>query len=146
MSKNETVLNTAKQQITNFDLSKIFIWNNRYQKGNFLNNAGYDPYELKAGTVLGRIAASNILIPCHHLSTDGSQYPVGVLAHDVDVDAGDTVEVTICDGGDVAEEKLILYYGTTLESVVNSRTVRDWLQAQGLKVVGGTEMTDYDNQ
>lgn len=148
MSKTENVLQTAKQLIQNFDLSKIFLFNNRYQKGNYLNNSGYDPIELEAGTVLGRIGSTNVLIPCHHLSTDGSQYPVGVLAHNVDIDAGDTVEVTICDMGDVAQEKLILKYGTTLTSVASgsTRTIRDLLQAAGIKVVGGTEMTDYDNQ
>lgn len=144
--ESETTLNTNKQMITNFDLSKIFIGRNRYQTGNYLNNSSYDDLDVLAGTVLGRIAATGKLIPCVAESTDGSQYPVGVLAHDIEIDSGDEAEVTICDMGDVAEEKLIFKYGGSLDSIVSSRTLRDHLAAQGIKIVSATEMTDYDNQ
>jgi hypothetical protein len=69
-----------------------------------------------------------------------------VLANDVELDSGETKEITIVDFGDVAEDKLSFFYsGQTLETVVSSRRVRDWLQAQGIKLITAIEMTATDN-
>jgi hypothetical protein len=137
---------TGNQAIIHTDVSKIFLRDNRYQKGNETGNAGYDPLELVAGTVMGRVAATGKLVPCASSATDGSQYPVGILAHDVEIDIGETKEVTIVDMGDVAEDKVDFYYnGDTLDTQLSSRRMRDWLQAQGIKLITLTEMTDEDN-
>ncbi len=147
MSTQTIVLNNGRQAIINQDVSKIFILNNRYQKGNYINNSSYDPITLYAGTVLGRIHASNVLVPLEAGASDGSQFPVGILAEDLEIDSGDTVECYLCDGGDVATEKVLFVKpGDGLETVVSSRRLKDWIQAQGIKLVGGTEMTDFDNQ
>lgn len=151
MSSIQTVLLTALQMITNVDLSKVFLGENRYQDGNLLNNSSYNDLDLVAGTVVGRITATGVLVPYVHTANDGSQYPVGVLAHDFQIDSGETKNnVTIVDFGDVAQSKLVFIAGsgTTLESIVTNggRRVKDWLQAQGIKIVPGTEMTGYDNQ
>lgn len=152
MSTQSTPLNTSKQVITNTDLSKVFIGDNRYQDGNFLNNSGYDDLALVAGTVVGRIAATGKLVPYVHTANDGSQYPVGVLAHDFEIDSSATKDnVTICDFGDLAEHMVVFIAGsgTTLDSLATNaggRSVKDLMQAQGLKIVPGTHLTGYDNQ
>ena len=134
------------------DVSKIFLRDNRYQTGNNLNNGAYDPLTLVAGTIMGRVGNSGYLVPLFTLATDGSEYPVGILAHDVELDSGETKQITIVDMGDVAEDQVVFYYTSinpaaaqTLDSVVSNRRIRDYLQAQGIKLISGTEMTTYDN-
>lgn len=41
------------------------------------------------GTVVGRITATGLLTECDSAATDGSQLPLGILAHDVDATASD---------------------------------------------------------
>lgn len=143
------VLNTGQQIIVNFDVSKVFVRNNRYQKDNYVNNSGYDPITLYQGTVMGRVHATNVIVPLTSTASDGSQFPVGVLANEVlIVDGGDSVNAFLCDMGDVVAEKLIFAKpGDGLETVVSSRRLKDHLAAQGIKIVNGTiEMTRNDNQ
>lgn len=146
-----TGTNTSNQLTVNTDTSKIFIWNNRYDATNYVNNSYYDPITLVAGTVMGRVAATQVLIPCEAGASDGSQYPIGILAHDLEVDSGDTVSATICVSGDVAEEKVVFFNsdatGMSLDTVVSDRSMRDRIAADtiGINLVAGTEMTAYDN-
>lgn len=148
MASQNLAYQTDNQLIMNQDVSKIFLgFTNRYQKDNELNNSTYDPLVLPAGTIMGRIHATGNLAPLNAAASDGSQFPVGILAHDVSIDAGETIKVTVCDFGDIAADKVVfLYSGQGLETVVSSRRMRDHLQAQGLKLITSTEHTGYDNQ
>ncbi len=154
MSSQSVGRNTPNTLIVNQDTSKIFLRNNRYQKGNNINNSSYDQQTMLTGTLMGRVGATGNLVPLLAQATDGSQFPVGILAHDVVIEAGDTDPVTIVDMGDVAEDKIIFFYpfsGNTLDTVPtlngDSRRLRDYLQAQGIKLISNaSEMTAYDNQ
>ncbi len=147
MSTNNQVLNTGQQAITNYDVSKIFIGNNRYENALY-NNSSYDSVTLRAGMLMGRISANNYIVPLQSDASDGSQFPVGILASDYVVEDGDSVNLSLCVAGDVAEEKIIFTGQDTIETVVSSRRLRDRIAADtvGIKVVSGTEMADYDNQ
>lgn len=133
--------------ITNYDNAKIFIWDNRYEQGTYTNTTG-DEVTLAKGTLMGRIAASQKLVPLVASASDGSQYPVGILADDYVVDYGESVNITICIGGDVAEELVILTSPDTLNTLVSSRSLRDRIAGDtlGIKLVSGEQMTAYDNQ
>lgn len=137
----------GNQAIVKTDVSKIFIRDNRYQKGNMVNNPSYNPMVILAGTIMGRISATGFLAPLYAPGADGTQFPVGVLAQDVSIASGVTKEVTIVDFGDVVEDKLVFFYsGQTLETVVSSRRVRDYMQAQGIKLITSIDMNQYDNE
>ena len=79
---------------------------------------------------------------------DGSQIPVGVLTQTITVEAGETASIYVCTGGEVAEEKVILDTGDTLETVIDGRQLRDRIASDtvGIVLVAGTEMTQVDNQ
>lgn len=147
MSSNSIVLNTGQQMTINTDLSKIFVWNNRYESGTY-NNATYDTVELAAGTVMGRVAATGNLKPLASGASDGSQYPVGILADDYAVEEGEDQEVAICVAGDVDQNKLVFDGSDTLTTEISGRQLRDRIAADtvGIKLVGGEPMTAYDNQ
>lgn len=144
MSTNNQRLNTGSQATTDYDLSKIFIWNNRYHVGQYTNSI-YDPETLLPGQVLGRISATNKLAKCFSAASDGSQYPIGVVAETLQVVEGSTVNLTFCNKGDVVADKLIFESGDGLQTPVSGKTMFDMLQAAGLNIVNNTEQTDYDN-
>lgn len=147
MSSINTRLNTNQQITTDYDVSKIFIWDNRYEADNYVNNSGYSTVTLQPGTVMGRIASTGILVPCLASAVDGSQFPIGILADTLVLAAGQTKGCMICISGDVAEDKLLFFYGDTLETVVAGRRFRDRIQADTAGVIlrKRTEMTDFDN-
>ncbi len=146
MSSNEVILNNGQQAIINQDLAKIFILNNRYIKADY-TNSDYDPETLAAGILMGRVAATQEIVKLVANASDGSQYPVGILAQDATVEEGDTVELMICVAGDVAEEQVILQTGNTLDTLISDRSIRDRIGSDtvGINLVLGTEMTQYDN-
>lgn len=146
MSKNEVVLNTQSQLYVNTDLSKIFIWDNRYDTFQYTNGGG-DPITLDAGTLMGKISANGKVTPLTSAANDGSQFPIGILARTVTVAAGATVNVPLCVAGDVAQEKVIFQGNDGFATVVSGRQLRDRIGSDtvGIKLVISTELTAYDN-
>lgn len=145
-----TGTNTNNQLTVNNDTSKIFIGENRHDTFDFeYENATYDDVTIKAGTLFGQIHATAKVTPLASGASDGSQFPIGILAHDVTIEAGDTFDgtVTLCVEGRVAEDKVILNGSDTLNTVVSNRTLRARIGADtvGIKLVASTEMTAYDN-
>jgi len=145
-------INTDNLLAGNYDTSKIFLSNRSSEKGRFLfTNGAYDKV-LSPGTLLGRKASDNTLVPFDSAASNGSQFPVGVLMSDLGTllaSATLDVQVTMCVAGDVAKGK-ILFRGTitdTLLTVVASRTVADRIAADtvGIKLIPTVEMTEFDN-
>lgn len=146
MSEVNEVLNNGQQAIINFDISKIFIFGNRYNKAVFTNDT-YDPLTLPGGTLMGRVAATGEIIPCASGASDGSQFPIGILAQEIEIEDGDSHDLLYCHGGDVVAEKIIFDGSDDLDTIVDGRQLRDHLTMMGINVIEGTtEMTSYDNQ
>lgn len=139
----------SNQRTTNYDTSKIFIWNNRYESGTYTNpsTTGAE-VTLAKGTLMGRVSGTQKLLPLASGASDGSQFPVGILADDYTVDYLESANVFICVAGDVAEEKVILSGSDTLSTVISSRSIRDRIAADtvGINLVAGQAQDGYDNQ
>ena len=146
MSDQTTTQNTENTLWTDTDLSKIFLWNNRYDKATYTNSTGSE-VTLAPGTVMGKVGATNKLLPLVAAATDGSQFPVGVLAKGATVANGASVDLEYCIGGDVAAEKLIFNAAEGLTTDVDDRTIGDRLKSDtlGINPVTGTELTKADN-
>lgn len=148
MSSINTRINTGVQITSDYDLSKIFLLNNRYENDNYVNNSNYTPLTLLAGTVMGRVASTGVITPCLASAVDGSQIPIGILAQDiVALGAGQSQKAALCISGDVSESKVIFFYSDTLETVVSGRRFRDRIQGDSAGIIlrKSTEMTDFDN-
>jgi hypothetical protein len=147
MSSQTTALNNGQQMIVHTDTSKIFLWNNRYENATY-NNSAYASATLLAGTLMGRVSATGWIKPLASGASDGSQFPVGILANDVTVDGGGLETLSICVSGDVAEEQIILQGTDTMETTISSRRLRDRIAADtvGIKLVTRTDNSAYDNQ
>lgn len=152
MSSVTEVNVTGNQAHFDYDVSKIFINNNRYLSGSLLNASG-GVKSFLPGLVVARIAASAKIVPFDGSATNGAQIPIGVLKSTV-TDLADAAEkdVNVCISGDVVEDKIILEAGT-LESVVtigtgteNTRIVRDMIQSLSIVIVDSEELTGFDNQ
>jgi len=147
MSDQTVKLNTGQQAIIDTDVSKIFVWDNRFDTFPF-NNDGYDDVTLKAGTVMGRISATGKIKPLRSDNADGSELPIGILNQGRIFTAGETVDIAICVAGDVVSDKLVFEKsGDTLDTVVDGKRLRDRIGSDtvGIKLVGGTELTKTDN-
>lgn len=146
MSSNHIDLNTGQMAIIQTDTRKVFLWENRWASGTYTNSTGSD-VTLYAGTLLGRISATQKLVPLASGASDGSQYPVGICGNDITVANGSSTTLTYCTYGDVAEEMVILDGSDTLSTVISGRSIRDRIGADtvGIRLVAATEMTNYDN-
>lgn len=145
-----TGTNTNNQLTVKSDTSKIFIGDNRHDTFTAsIENSTYDDVTYLAGTLFGQKSADLSVKPLASGASDNSQYPLGVLAHDITVEAGDTYEeqVTLCVEGRVAEDKVLLQGSDTLDTIISGRTLRARIGADtvGIKLVSSTEMTSYDN-
>lgn len=149
MSSITNRVNTGQQITTDVELGKIFIWNNRYEYDNYVNNSNYNPQTILAGTAMGRVTTTGYLQPCNAAAVDGSQRPIGILAQDIiQLGGGATKKAAICVSGDVDANKVIFLFGDTMETVVDGRRFKDRIQADsvGIKLVfGSTENTFFDN-
>ena len=145
------VNNTGNFAQVNTDNTKIFIGDNRYQEFPYAKvNSTYDDIVVPAGTVMGRIGSTLKVIPLTSAASDGSENPVGILAEDITVLAGEsyTKDVTLCVYGDVNTNKVILQGDDTLSTLISSRPIHDLIGAStvGIKLVSSTENTNFDNQ
>ena len=148
MSKVTPVLSTNNQYIVNYDTTKIFLRDNKWERGEFTNDDAYDSVTLPAGTLLGRIAATGKLVPHVSTASDGSQFPVGILGTNTVVGDGETKELTFCTAGEVIKSKVILGGSDTFATVISGRTLADRIAADtvGIVLIETEQLTDFDNQ
>jgi hypothetical protein len=146
MSTAVIAFNNGSQLTVNYDVAKMFIWNNRYTYAQYTNGTGA-PITTLAGTIMGRVAVTGKLLPMLAAASDGSATPVGILVKDYTVLAGATVSMGICIQGDVTEDMIIVSGGTdTLDTVVALQTNRDRLRSfASINPKPRTDMTAFDN-
>lgn len=147
MSKATLILNTGQQAIIEYDLNKIFIWENRYQKADYTNET-YDPVTLLAGTLMGRVATTGKIVPLVSSAVDGSNIPYGILAENVTIDEGETQTLSVCVYGDVDKNKVILDDGDDFDTVIAGRRLDDRIAGDtvGVRLITSQEHTKSDNQ
>ena len=148
MSTVTSVLDTNNQAIRNYDTTKIFLRDNKFETGSYTNDDLYDDVTLLAGTLLGRVSSTNKLVPHVSSASDGSQFPVGVLATNVVVGDGETVDLTFCTAGEIAKGKIFLGGSDTFATVISGRTINDRIKADtaGIILVDADQLTAFDNQ
>jgi len=145
-TKATEILKTGNQLHTDFDTSKTFIGNNRFEQYDFENTTG-GLLSLEEGQLLGRVTGTENLEILKSGAADGSEIPLGIMAGNVDFAIGETKEVSICIEGEVAEEQLILDGGDTLDTVIDGRLLRDRINADtaGIKLTASDALTGVDN-
>lgn len=141
---------------TNFDTTKVFIGDNTYISATYTNSTGSE-VTLSEGRLMGRVFATNKVLPQVAASTDGSQLPFAVLKGDYTVANGASQTVWICVGGRVDKNKVILAAGNALTTAltvtdsgaatVPQGTIEDVLRMRGnIYLVETAANTANDNQ
>jgi len=144
MSTGTVVKDTSNQLNINIDSSFIFLGSNSYERATYANGTG-STVTMLAGTIMGRVSSSGLLLPLAIGATDGSQHFVGVLTETVTVINGDSKQVSLCIEGKVAQDKLVFNAAEDLESVVDGRQLKDIIAGQGIKLVATDELSNFDN-
>lgn len=132
--------------VTKYDNSKMFLFNNSFEDGQ-VNNEDYDDLELAVGTLMGRVSATGLLVPLESGASDGSQYPVGVLAGAYSIVDGDTADVRICTAGEIDSSMIVLQGSDTLDTIIDGRQLRDRIAADtvGLILREVNQLSEFDN-
>lgn len=147
MSSNSTTFNNGQQMQIQTNLAKLFPFDKEMKSYDY-NNSTYDTEALLAGTVMGVIAATGKVVPMTSGATDGSQYPIGILARDYSVEAGDTVSVAIVVKGWVRQDMLLLQGSDTLSTVVEDKRIFERIGSDsvGILIISATNCTNFDNE
>jgi len=143
MSTITKKVQTNNQLFQEYDTSKFLLGFNSFINAD-LTASGADVATLQ-GLVMGRISATQKIVALDKDATDGSQYPVGVCVIDKIVADGTTENLTLVNKGRIAESKINFADVETLNTVVGTKILRDWLNDLGLILETGTELTKVDN-
>lgn len=146
MSEYNNVENGTNFQHNQYNTNIIFLRDNKYTTEPY-NNSTYADVTLTAGTLMGRIATTNYVVPVTSGASDGSQYPIGLVAEDVVISASSSAEIPLCTAGEVDEDSINFDSADdTLDTVLDSIRYKDRLKRMGIIPVSGTELSAYDNQ
>lgn len=147
MSTNNVVFNNGQQLQVQTNLAKLFPFEKEFRQYAGAVNSTYNPITYPAGTVMGVIATTGIAVPMTSGASDGSQYPIGILAEDYTVDEGQSVNIAIMVRGRVRQDMLILQGSDTLSTVVGSRRIFERIGSDsvGILIIGATNCTNFDN-
>ena len=153
MSEVTVKLQNSNQLFTDRDVSKFLLGFNSFIEGTITAAAGSGA--LEEGMILGRVAATGKVTPCVATATDGIQYQVGICLETKTVADAATATVQMVNKGRVAESKLNFLGAETLATVVKITTAepadyapftyRDLLNNLGMVLMGGNELTAFDN-
>ncbi len=138
---------TKNQSTVDYSQRKIFLFNNRYQKGIFKNNTAGELVLKPGSLVLRNLVTPTQLIPAVAGATLVSVIGIVKLDGEIALAAGGTLDINFGISGDIDENELALPEGVTLDTIPTegSQTLRDILQSRGFVLAGATENTKYDN-
>jgi len=147
MSSNSVDFNNGTQLQVNTNLAKLFPYV-KEQKQYLYTNSTYVDATILAGTVMGVIATTGKVVPMTSGASDGSQFPIGILAQDYTVEAGSTSSLSIMVQGWVRQDMILLQGSDTLSTVVSSRRIFERIGSDscGIIIVSTVNATNYENQ
>ncbi len=132
-------VNTSNHLKIERDNSKLLIGGYSV-KGQAYKNASASSEVIPEGTVMGRIASTSLLAKLDETKTDGSQYPVGVLASEIEVGAGLTMNVQLCIKGDLDKSKVVVATGATLATPIANIQIADRLVGIGINLLNVNQL------
>ena len=136
---------TSNQSNTKYDFSKLFVRNNVYRE--ITVAASGSDLTLTAGQLIGTIAATAKGAVMKSGSSDGSQFPSGIVANEsITITDGTEAVISICNGGEVAEELLSFDGSDGLNTNVSDRIYRDRLKDLGIIARETDQLAAFDNE
>lgn len=146
--------NTRNQATFDYEVKKLLLGKYTTRRIDYANISGALE-TVEYGTVMGRVNATQKLVPCVSTAVDGSQQPVAILLEkltDIAI-AGTVDQVLVCDSGDIDSANIVFQNGTdTLDTPVTStggdvKTMKDFLiqNGNGFEFLTVTDSSEFDN-
>lgn len=141
---------TRNQSTADFQVNRVFIFDNRFEYGAFKNTTGAS-FTLLEGMLVARsltIVGGLIPVTFTDLSTNNLADCIGIASQEgsVVLAANAISNISYCTKGTVNSNLLQLPAGVTLDTVVGNKVLRDVLEALGLHIDSSTvENTKFDN-
>lgn len=132
-------------RVTNYSNEHLLMFDNQFESATFTNSDAYET-TLLIGTVMGRIASTGKVVPIDKDNVDGSQYPIGVLVANYTVADGEDATVRMVVGGEINGNMLVFPNDETVETVIATRRIKDWMQLANFKLSYPDELSELDNQ
>jgi hypothetical protein len=134
------------QALNTYDYSKLFSTAFKTISGTYTNASG-DEVELEEGMLFGRVHATGKLAILASGSSDGSQIPLGVNLTNVTVANGESATIVLAVTGKLNQDLLILDGTDTLDTVIDSRRLRDRIPAdtEGIQLESFRNLVNYEN-
>ena len=104
---------------TNYNYEQLFIGRNLYNFATYTNSTGSE-VTIPMGRLIGRVLATDLVLPQISTATDGSEQPLGIVQESVTVAAGESTTLSYCYAGDINQNAVILNTGETLATVVGT--------------------------
>jgi hypothetical protein len=136
---------TRNQSTADYQIKRIFVFDNRFESGNYLNNSGATA-TIEAGMLVARsTTVAGGLIP---VTSANLANVIGIAALEGAVDLANAATLSITYGtkGTIDGNQLVLPATVTLDTVVGQKTLRDVLEGIGFHVdTSSVEHTKFDN-
>lgn len=134
---------TSNHARFDYEFSQFLLGKNKTIQVEYENKTGAVK-EIARGLLVGRKHADGKVLPLQHDATDGSQYPLGFVINDTKTVANDAVvKLTLVISGEINENGVVLESGTTMDSVISDRRLKDRIAAdtEGIYLVKTAENT-----
>lgn len=146
MSNNVTQRNVTRNQSTaDYEIKKIFIFDNRFESGIYVNPEVASS-DLEAGMLVARdLTVDGGLIP---VTASNLADVVGIAAYEgvITLATDETVVTSYATKGTIDGNKLVLPDTVTLNTDVGTKSLRDVLEAIGFHIdTSSVEHTKFDN-
>jgi hypothetical protein len=146
MSNTVTQRNVTRNQSTaDYEFKRIFVFDNRFEKGSFRNTTAAAITLLPASLVARDTAVVNGFRP---VTAGNLADVIGISANEESIGlvVNGTTNINICTKGTIDAIYLALPATVTLNTVVGNKTLKDVLEAIGFHIdTSSVEHTKFDN-
>jgi hypothetical protein len=137
---------TRNQSTADYEVKRIFIFDNRFENGTYLNNDAEDNITLEAGMLVARnTSVAGGLIP---VKSSNLANVIGIAAYEGSIELAptETAVTAYATKGTIDGNKLVLPATITLNTTVGSKSLRDVLEGLGFHIdTSSVEHTKFDN-
>ena len=136
---------TRNQSTADFSRHNLFVFGNRYYEATFLNKEIAD-VTLEAGVLVMRdVADATKVLPIVLEADLAKCIGVANIRGEVVLAQNDTANGTFAINGDVDGGLLVLPEASTLQTIVGTGTLKDFLTSLGFHILNVTENSKFDN-
>ena len=134
MSKVVSQTATQNMLTTVYDTTKLVLKGGEFNSAVYTNSTG-GPITISVGTLLGRVSATDKVLPLKSAAVDGSQLPVGISTQEITVADTESATIEFVIAGEVEGTLLVLDGTDTLATAISGKTLGDRIKSDTLGIL-----------